>query len=150
MITVSDNTCGVALGNLVGWERQNPRLHELGFSKTLLQRNDSEQTSAGDVAKLLQRLHDGTLLSPASTQAFTDLLKAQKINNRLPQGLSAGTVIAHKTGDLDGLVHDAGIVYSPAGDYVIVAMTGPWKNTAAAPGAFAQLSRSVYQSIQQP
>jgi beta-lactamase class A len=147
MIKISDNTCGVGLGSLTGWDRQNDRLHAAGFSHTLLRANDSEQTSAGDVALLLKRLYEGTLLSPNSSQAFIDLLKGQQINNRLPQGLPAGTVIAHKTGDLNALLHDAGIVYTAKGDYVISVMSGPWQDLSNGPAAFAGLSRDVYNAF---
>lgn len=148
MITISDNTCGVGLGSLVGWDKQIERLHNAGFTHTLLRANDAEKTSAGDVALLLKRLYGGTLLSPSSSETFINLLKAQKVNNRLPQGLPPGTVIAHKTGDLDGVVHDAGIVYNAeGGDYIIAALTGPWSSPGTAPSAFAQLSSSIYQAM---
>jgi beta-lactamase class A len=147
MITWSDNTCGVALGSLIGWERQNASMHNAGYTSTFLQSNDDEKTSAGDVALLLKRLYDGTLLSPNSTQAFIGLLTAQQINDRLPVGLPAGVKIAHKTGDLDGYVHDAGIVYGKSGDYVIAAMSGPWATPGNAPSSFASLSSKVYSSL---
>lgn len=149
MITVSDNTCGEALGKLVGWQSQNNALHTSGYTHTSLQARSDEITSAGDVALLLKRLHEGSALSPNSTQNFINLLKAQRINNRLPVGLPAGTVVAHKTGDLDGLVHDAGIVYGPKGTYVISIMSGPWSAVGNAPAAFASASQQIYQILQQ-
>ena len=150
MITVSDNACGMALGSIIGWDSQNSSLHAVGFTHTLLRGSDSEQTSASDVAQLLQRLYEGTLLSPASSSAFITLLKAQTVNDRLPVGLPAGTVIAHKTGDLNGLVHDAGIVYTPHGDYVVVALTGPWSAPGDAPAWFSELSSQLYAGITAP
>ncbi|HVE81084.1 MAG TPA: serine hydrolase [Candidatus Dormibacteraeota bacterium] len=144
MITVSDNPCAMALGSVIGWEKQNTTLAAAGYTGTTLHRTNPLKTTAGDTALLLKRLYDGTLLSPNSTQHFLDLLKAQKINNRLPASLPAGTVVAHKTGDLDGLSHDAGIVYGPKGDYVIAVMSGPWSNMGQAATSIAQLSVTVY------
>jgi beta-lactamase class A len=143
MITISDNDCGAGLGNMVGWEKQNSRWNQQGYVNTHLARSQDQKTSAGDVTLLLKRLHEGTLLSPTSNDSFIKLLKDQKVNNRLPQGLPAGTTIAHKTGDLDGYIHDAGIVYGPNGDYIITMMTGPWKNTNNAPPKFAELAKRV-------
>lgn len=147
MITVSDNDCGQALGVMLGWGSQNPALQNLGFKHTSLA--EPQQTSASDVGLLLERLYNGTLLSPNSSQQFVDLLKAQQINNRLPAGLPDGTVVAHKTGDLDSFVHDAGIVYGPKTDYIIVAMSGSWGNLNEASGKIADLSSRVYSFFNQ-
>jgi beta-lactamase class A len=133
MITVSDNGCGEALGALDGWVNLDTLLTTNGYTGTMLNNynadgslNGDKMTTANDVALLLGRLYNGTLVSAASSNAFLTLLKAQTINDRLPQGLPAGTVIAHKTGDLYGYLHDAGIIYGPKKDTVVVLMTGDW------------------------
>lgn len=145
MINISNNPCGVALGTMVGWNAQNPYLQEQGYMNTYLRAVGIQETSAADTALLLQRLYSGKLLGETSTRDFINNLKNQQIDNRLPQGLPKGTEIAHKTGDLDGVVHDAGIVYTPEGDYLIVVMTGPWKNPDLMPAKFASLSSDVYE-----
>ncbi len=142
MITISDNGCGRALGSILGWSSQNSALHNAGYTETDLA--TPQQTSARNVALLFERLYNGTLNSPNSNDAFLDLLKAQKVNNRLPQGLPVGTVIAHKTGDLDGVVHDGGIVYGPKTDYLVVAMSGSWNAPGNAPAQFADLSQRLW------
>ena len=147
MITISDNGCGVALGDLIGWDKQNSDLAALGFNHTNLK--TLQQTSASDVAAFFERLYKGTLLSPSSTDYLMNLLKNQKVNNRLPQGLPAGTVFAHKTGDLWDVVHDAGIVYGPKGPYLVVVMSGKWSNVNSAPARFAQLSQELYEQQSQ-
>ncbi len=98
---------------------------------------------------MFDRLYSGTLVSPSSSQRFMDLLKDQRVNNRLPQGLPAGTVIAHKTGDLDGVVHDAGIVYGPKTDYIVVVTSGPWNTPGNAPSMFADLSQKLWNYFEQ-
>jgi Beta-lactamase enzyme family len=45
------------------------------------------------------------------------LLEAQQENDRLPAKLPSGTVVAHKTGELDGVRNDAGIIHSSRLDY---------------------------------
>jgi beta-lactamase class A len=148
MITISDNTCGNALGAKLGWNAYNPALTAAGYTSTDLM-GPYMKTSASDVAKLLQRIHAGTLNSPASNAALLTLLKAQTINDRLPQGLPSGTVIAHKTGDLEGYVHDAGIVYGPKSDYVVVAMSGSWNYPGTAAQRIADLSAQLYAQLEQ-
>lgn len=147
MINISDNTCGRALGDILGWGAQNQALQVEGYKQTDL--STPQQTSAQDVALLLNRLYDGTLLSPNSTQKFMGLLKDQRVNNRLPQGLPAGTVIAHKTGDLDGVVHDAGIVYGPKTNYLVVVTSGEWDAPGNVPPMFADLSQQLWNYFEQ-
>jgi beta-lactamase class A len=147
MITISDNDCGDSLGDIVGWEKQNQQLQATGFRDTNLK--IEPQTSAHDVALLFQLLYLNRLNSPDANQRFLALLKDQKVNNRLPQGLPAGTAMAHKTGDLDGLVHDAGIVYGHKTDYVVAVMSGPWAAPALAPASFVDLSRQLWNFFEQ-
>lgn len=143
MINISDNTCGRALGNVLGWDDQDAALKADGYTGTSLQA--PQRTNAHDVAFLLERLYRGTLNSPNANDRFLALLKDQYINNRLPQGLPAGTVIAHKTGDLDGYVHDAGIVYGTKTDYLVVMMGKPGTN----PGQFSDFSSRLWTFFQQ-
>lgn len=143
MITFSDNDCGRALGTLVGWDELNPGLAAAGFTGTDMS-NPVQQTSAHDVALLFDRLYSGTLASPNSNAQFLSLLKAQQVNNRLPVGLPAGTVIAHKTGDLNGFIHDGGIVYGPKNDYLVVITSGSWDGSDNTPARFADLSAKLY------
>ena len=143
MITISDNGCGEALGSLVGWSAATTESQAQGYGGTNL--NQPMVTTPRDVATLFERLYDNTLLSPTSNDLFLGLLKAQKVNNRLPQGLPAGTVIAHKTGDLDGFMHDGGIVYGPKTNYLVVVMGSP----GATANQFARLSQILYAHFEQ-
>lgn len=138
MINVSDNTCGRALGSILNWGAQDHALSIEGYNETTLA--SPQKTSAADVGTMMERLYNGTLLSGNSSAKFLGLLKDQRVNNRLPMGLPAGTVIAHKTGDLNGYVHDAGIVYGPKTNYLVVAMGAP----GAAPAQFAELSSQLW------
>ncbi len=158
MITLSDNDCGVALGDLVGWASLDTLLTSEGYTQTMLNNYDArgnvsgdKMTSAHDVAQLLTKLYGGTLLSQVSTDAFLGLLKAQTINDRLPTGLPTGTVIAHKTGDLYGYLHDAGIIYSSKKDVLVVLLTGDW-NEPQLEGIplFTSLASSIWSYMQTP
>jgi beta-lactamase class A len=72
------------------------------------------------------------------------LLKAQKLNNKLPKELPKNTVIAHKTGELDMVSHDAGIVYAQNGNYIIVVMSET-SLPVAANERIADISKGVYE-----
>lgn len=152
MITVSDNDCGYTLGNMVGWANLDTKLAALGLTQTKINNYGKgvdlvgdKLTSAADVALFTQQLYEGKLLSPHNTEAYMNLLKADELNTWLPSGLPKGTPIAHKTGALYDLVHDAGVVYSPNGDYLIVVMSRGWDNPVTQPPAvFADISRQLW------
>jgi beta-lactamase class A len=146
MIVVSDNACGAQLGDLLKWGAQDIDLRNQGYNGTSL--DDLPRTSSNDVALLYARLYAGRLLSEKSNALFLELLKDQTIVNRLPQGLPTGTEIAHKTGDLYGYMHDAGIVYGLKTDYVVTVMSGPWEYPAQAPAAFKTISNQLWGFFQ--
>jgi beta-lactamase class A len=148
MINISDNACGWALGGgILGWGAQDQALEIEGYKQTSLA--TPQKTSAADVATLLGRLYSGTLVSGNASERFLGLLKDQRVNNRLPQGLPAGTVIAHKTGDLNDVVHDAGIVYGPKTNYLVVVTSGGWTSPGNAPALFADLSGKLWNYFEQ-
>lgn len=151
MITVSDNDCGIAILRALEYNQLGiDTMTKLGYLSTDLT-GTYTKTSATDVAKLFRDLYAGNLVSENSSQSFLNLLAAQKINDRLPQGLPDGVQIMHKTGDLEGYVHDAGIVRSVNGSgYIIVVMSGPDSTQTTYLERYekiANLSSSVYKLL---
>ena len=142
MTTISDNACGHDLGSIIGWNKQDAALKSAGYGGTTLgDTNDNPQmTNAKDVGLLLERLYSGTSMSPNSTRNFIGLLKQQRVNDRFPTGLPAGTDIAHKTGDLLGYTHDAAIIYGSKTDFEVVVMSGPWNSPENSKPAFGTLA----------
>lgn len=149
MIKVSDNTCGRSLRSLISSDiEQTQSIIDMGFTDTTISGN-YPTTSARDVAKLYDDLYNQRLLKANTNTFFLDTLKEQEINNRIPVGLPAEMVIAHKTGDLEGYSHDAGIIYTDSGDWGITILSGPWPNGYSdAPAAFIELSAEIYNWIQ--
>lgn len=78
---------------------------------------------SSDLARLLVLMLNGTAVSEWASQQMLDMLGRQEIYGGLPAYLPEGTV-AHKTGYLeDGVVNDAGVVYTPHGPIVAVVLT---------------------------
>ncbi len=127
MIQESDNVATDMLIERLGMAEVNHQMSVLGLQQTVLARGiydfevieegQDNLTSAGDVGLLLQELGEGRL--PGSTQMH-QLLMGQKRNDMIPARLPEGTTVAHKTGQLLSVLHDAGIVYTPRGSYVLV------------------------------
>lgn len=80
-------------------------------------------TTARDIASLYLQLISGEVVSSEASAEMLDLLALQQINDRLPRYLPDGTIVAHKTGNSDGLVHDAGVIWSPGGPIVVVVLS---------------------------
>jgi hypothetical protein len=156
MIVVSDNRCGAWGLRQVGGGRLDVSLGQQGFKGTSLA--SPQRTTAADVALFLTKARDGTLLGPsaaAATAELYELLRSQQVKDRLPLGLPPGTPIAHKTGDRRHWAHDAGVVTTPAGDLLLVVLSGPWPAPccdadhpgpaeARAFGEIAALARALY------
>lgn len=81
---------------------------------------------------LLEKIWRGEAVDRAASDAMLELLKRCRTGTgRIPGLLPGGTVVAHKTGTLGGVVDDVGIVYLPdgAGHVAIAVMS---KRTRAA------------------
>ncbi len=134
MITLSDNSPSHALLRLLDPHNVNATTDALGLRQTRINTvlPEAEQTlpynttSARDMEQLLAGLLSGTVVDAASSAEMLEVLKRQRVNDRLPAGLPDGTVIAHKTGNLDGVAHDVGIIYTPAGPRIVVLLTGDY------------------------
>ncbi len=89
-------------------------------------------TDALGLLTLFEALGKGKAVSAKASAEMVDILKRQKFNDGIPAGLPAGTVVAHKTGTITRIHHDAGIVYA-ARPYVLVILTRgiPDRNVSA-------------------
>ncbi len=158
MITVSDNASANALIRLLGdgdaragMEAVNAWCARQGCGETRLNRLMLEEnglqnyTGARDCALLLRAIYRGECVSPEASREMLELLLGQTVNDRLPRGLPEGTPVAHKTGDLIGLCRaDAGIVFSPGGDYVLCVLSDGQGGEEQEKNAVAELSARVY------
>ncbi|OLT09138.1 hypothetical protein BJF77_01290 [Kocuria sp. CNJ-770] len=132
MISWSDNPSGAALGRWLGWAELEEFAHGHGFPATTFDPDTGDAdrvamtTTPADVAALLERLRRGELLSPASTALFRQLLEDQQLDYALPSGFSPGTAFAHKTGLLEDVSHDAGLLTLDGREHVVVVMTDGW------------------------
>jgi beta-lactamase class A len=76
------------------------------------------------------------------------ILKEQEYNDTIPAGLPAHVDVAHKTGWITEIHHDAAIVYPlNAAPYVLVVLTEgiPDRNTSAA--LHAGIARTVHAAL---
>ncbi len=79
-------------------------------------------TTPRDMATFFRLLRDDRLISPLVSWRIKQVLSARVINDRIPALLPASAETIHKTGNLDGVIHDAGIVETQSGPVVVIAM----------------------------
>ena len=104
----------------------------------------SDVSSPRDMARLLEMLHRGELLSEPSTAAVMDILGRQQAATIIPYGLPPGARTAHKTGGVTGVRCDVGIVFAPSGPYAVALMAKHVTDTKAIDRALAAVSKAVY------
>jgi beta-lactamase class A len=145
MITISDNYSALLLSSRVRLANVNALLEANGMfdSKT----GQPPKTTARDIALYFEKLYSNQLVSPRASDRMVEILKRQRLNDRIPKYLPKTVQVAHKTGELDQFKHDAGIVYAPFGDYIIVVLSESVSPAGAAERT-AQLSKSVYEYFQ--
>ncbi len=121
MITISDNTATNILIDILGLDRINSAVKKIGMRDTILQRKmmdfDSlasgkdNLTTARDIYVFMDEILHSKVISPEIGLEIINTLKHQKLNTKLPSRLPQSAVVAHKTGELDSVEHDAGLIF---------------------------------------
>ena len=151
MIMYSDNVAANVLIDLMGFDNINAEAKDLGLSKTSLQRKMMDLDSgvenyitANDAASILAGIAEHTLASKATCERAESFLLQQTDLEGLAQGLPDGVDFGHKTGSLDAIRHDGGIVYAE-NPYVIVVLTNI--GATASNSLMASISSEIYECL---
>lgn len=104
----------------------NPELRERDYRDlpNLAFAEDPRDTSTPEaMLALLTKIGTGQALSSASTQVLLDIMSRCKTGNaRLKAFLPVGTSIVHKTGTLNGIGNDVGLIGLPGGGSFAIAV----------------------------
>lgn len=125
-IAWSDNSTALALLRTLDVVNVNATLAALGLTRTWLDHENGNLTTAGDLERLFALLLRGKVVSPTASAEMLQLLTRQHVSDRLSTGLPEGTVMAHKTGNLAHEAHDAGVIWTPFGPRIVVVLTSGW------------------------
>ncbi|MBX5476173.1 MAG: serine hydrolase [Clostridia bacterium] len=141
MIVVSDNVATNELIDRVGLEAVNRAMERRGLRATRLHKKlywdipgELGTTTPREMATLMESIHARRCVSRRADEAMVAILERQHYNSALTRLLPYSLVseeggrppavrVASKSGSLDGVRNDAGIVRTPWGDYVVALMT---------------------------
>ncbi len=157
MITTSSNFATNLLVDVVGVPTIQTTLAELGIDGVKVVRGvedqaafeagiNNEVTAAG-LLRLLRLIAEGKAYSAEASQDMLRIMHDQRFNSGIPAGLPEAARVAHKTGNIATVHHDAGIVYlENRKPYVLVILT-QFASESPRGTAVADLSRDIYSCL---
>jgi beta-lactamase class A len=154
MITISDNTAtNMVIARLGGMSALDQRFRSWGLVSTAINSllpdlSGTNTTSPRDMALLMTRISQGELVSMRSRDRLLDIMQRTVNRSQLPQGLGKGATIAHKTGDIGGMIGDVGLIDMPSGKrYALTVLVKRSFNDDRAYDLVQKASRVVYQYL---
>ena len=156
MITVSSNFATNLLIERLGVEHIKATVTRLGAGGMHVLRGVEDQkafdqglnnsTTASALGVLMLKIAKTEAVSAAADAEMAAILKRQKFTDGIPAGLPPGTIVAHKTGTITRIHHDAAIVYGPH-PYVLVILVRGIRDQKVSAGLMAAISREVWNTF---
>ena len=151
MIQESDNIAALVLLDAVSVADTNSLSARLGLQTThVVDHRAGESgdhlTSADDMAHLLLLLATGQAVNQRVSEQALSLLELKQNVSWISDDLPFWVKVAHKWGDLPDARHDAGIVFTPRGNYVMAVLTEDAAPDESAK-AIAEASRATYDYL---
>lgn len=156
MITESDNTATNILIDLLGMDRINQYIKVNGYDMSVLQRKmmDFESveqgkenyTSVDDIGEFFSNLYYRQCVNAEYDEKMMEILFLQTDKECLPAALPKYK-IAHKTGELTGLYHDGGIVFSQNNKYILCIFTDEQSDRSYSISNMKQLAKTIDEAI---
>ena len=83
-----------------------------------------------------------------ASEDMLEILHAQEFNSGIPAGLPESARVAHKTGEISTVAHDAGLVYLPDRQpYVLVILTSWERERGGRHETIARISEAVHEEL---
>jgi beta-lactamase class A len=158
MIIRSSNLATNLLLDLLGIEFLQRVLEEYGLSGIDLRRGVEDELAFGHginnrvtadgLVQLLRLIAEERAFTPELSRKMLDILYDQEFRSGIPAGLPAHARVAHKTGEISTIAHDAGIVYLPKRRPYVVAILTEWEaETTGRSPTIAAASYMVYEHL---
>jgi beta-lactamase class A len=157
MITKSSNLATNLLIDVVGVETIKRCLEELRIDGIVMLRGVSDETAfqaginnlvtANGVLRLLRMIADGRAYSPEVCAQMLEIMLDTRAKSGIPAGVPGDASVAHKTGNISTVHHDAGIVYiGNRRPYFLVVLT-QFPAEAGRSSAVAEVSQGIFETL---
>jgi len=157
MITVSSNFATNLIIQKLGVENIRATVHSLGADgmnvlrgvedNKAFEKGMNNTTTARALEILLTAIAEGKAVDADSSRQMVEILEHQHFNEGIPAGLPPGTLVAHKTGEITKIHHDAAIVYAPR-PFVLVILVRGLAEEKDSSALMADITRILYQGAQ--
>jgi len=152
MIIDSDNTAtNMIIERLGGIETLNQLFTEWGLKNTQLKDilpdlPGTNKTTAKDLVQVMAQVNQGKLVSMKSRDLMLRIMSQTRNNSLLPSGLGKGSFIAHKTGNIDTVSGDVGLVDLINGKrYLVGILVERKEDDPQAEELIRKMSSTIYQ-----
>lgn len=159
MITTSSNLATNLLLGVMGSESVNETLRQLNLvggielcrgveDELAFEKAINNRVTADGLLRILVLLAQGKAFSPALSRRMMDILHGQEFNQGIPARLPKGARVAHKTGEISTVAHDAGVIYLPKRKpYALVILTEWDPAVSGRSRTIAAISHAVYEFL---
>jgi beta-lactamase class A len=158
MITTSSNLATNLLLDLVGLDVLQRTIDEFGLEGIDLRRGVEDEkafehginnrVTANGLVGLLRLIGEERAFSPALSRQMVDVLHGQQFKSGIPAGLPRGARVAHKTGEISTIAHDAGLVYLPGRRPYALSVLTEWDpSTTGRSATIAAASYLAYAAL---
>jgi len=157
MITVSSNLATNLLIERLGVQNVRARVHNLHADGMQVRRGVEDgqafaaginnTTTARALMRLLDRIASGKAVDRVASREMIAILERQRLNEAIPAGLPPETPVAHKTGEITRIHHDAAVVYSKRPFLLVVLVRGVDEKDKSS-ALMADITRALYRATQ--
>lgn len=158
MLIQSDNTAANKIIDIVGIDKINKDIKEMGLKNTVLNRKTADErskveienfTSSKDLGVIWKHLYNGTFLNEKNSTMLIDILRRQQIKNKLalyiPDDLKYE--ISSKTGDKKGVENDTALIQLSKGNFVFTVLSQDIPNSVYGTVTLAKCGKMAWDSI---
>ena len=121
MISHSDNACAESFLGSIGLKNVTADIQAIGLANSTFMKEGGPYTTANDLTLLLGMIATRQNFSSENQQRLISAMTGNVFRKGIPAGV--GGKVANKVGFMNGLLHDAAIVYGSSGTYVLAIMT---------------------------
>lgn len=158
MIATSSNLATNLLLDLIGLESVQRTIDQFGLTGLDIRRGVEDEkafqhgivnrVTAQGLVSLLRLIAEERAFTPALSRQMLDILHQQEFKKGIPARLPREVRVAHKTGDISTVAHDAGVVYAPGAKPYVLAILTEWKPDSSGRSAtIAAISHDIYTQL---